>query len=71
MTGSPTILEVEMTGFPYRFPYRLQVEWERNMIRDDSKVLGLGPKLEDGVALYWMQRMTKASLERAGSDILF
>lgn len=67
MTGSPTVLEVEMTGFPYR----LQVEWERNMIRDDSKVLSLGPKLEDGVALYWMQRMTKASLERAGSDILF
>lgn len=67
MTGSPTVLEVEMTGFSYR----LQVEWERNMIRDDSKVLGLGPKLEDGVALYWMQRMTKVSLERAGSDILF
>lgn len=67
MTGSPTVLEVEMTGFSYRS----QVEWERNMIRDDSKVLGLGPKLEDGVALYWMQRMTKASLERAGSDILF
>lgn len=67
MTGSPTVLEVEMTGFSYRS----QVEWERNMIRDDSKVLGLGPKLEDGVALYWMQKMTKASLERAGSDILF
>lgn len=61
MTGSPTILEVEMT----EFPFRLHVGYERKIIRDDSRNVDWA-SCQMELSFTGMEKTTKASLERVG-----
>lgn len=65
MTSSPTILEVEMT----EFPYRLLVGYERKTIRDDFEDFSwCNCKME--LSFTGIEKTTKVSLERVGLGIL-